>query len=103
MKRILVYYSHSGNVKEIAEKIAAETGCALIALEPVSPLKGTGFGAILKGGGQATFGQKPELKETPDLSGAEEVILGFPVESIETQVEINCLIDEIANFFRKER
>ena len=31
------------------------------------------------------------------------VILGFPVETIETQEEINCLIDEIANFFRKER
>ena len=31
------------------------------------------------------------------------VVLGFPVETIETQEEINCLIDEIANFFRKER
>ena len=29
------------------------------------------------------------------------VVLGFPVETLETQEEINCLIDEIARFFRK--
>jgi hypothetical protein len=29
------------------------------------------------------------------------VVLGFPVETVETQEEINCLIDEIAKFFRK--
>lgn len=31
------------------------------------------------------------------------VVLGFPVETLETQEQIDCLIGEIARFFRKER
>ncbi len=79
MKTAVVYYSLSGNVKETAEKIAAALSADLVALEPVSPLKGSGFASILKGGGQVTLGKKPPLKAMPDLSGFDRVILGTPV------------------------
>ena len=35
MKAIIVYYSMSGNVKQTAERIAAETGADMLALHPV--------------------------------------------------------------------
>ena len=79
MKTAVVYYSNSGNVKGAAEKIAAALAADLIPLEPVKPLKGTGFGSIMKGGGQVVTKQKPALKAMPDLTGFDRVVLGVPV------------------------
>ena len=79
MKTCVVFYSHSGNVRFYGERIAEKLAVPAFSLEPVSPLKGTGFGSIFKGGGQAVTGQKPALKELPDLSGFDRVVLGLPV------------------------
>ncbi len=79
MKAAVVYYSHSGNVKALAEQIARALEAPLFPLVPEKPLKGTGFGSILKGGGQVVTGQKPALKELPDLSSYDRVLFGTPV------------------------
>ena len=79
MKTAVVYYSNTGNVKGAAEKIAEAIKAELIPLEPVKPLKGAGFFSIMKGGGQVALGKKPPLKEIPDLSGYERIVLGTPV------------------------
>ena len=92
MKTAVVYYSHSGNVKDAAEKIAAALSARLFTLEPKKPLKGTGFLSIFQGGGQATLGQKPALKSIPDLADFDRVILGTPVWAGKCAAPVNTLL-----------
>ena len=80
MKRLVIYYSLSGNTKSAAEKIAENLGADLIQIDFVKPLpKGTA-GQMFEGGKQATFGMKPEIKGMPaDVSQYDEIIIGTPI------------------------
>ena len=80
MKRLVIYYSLSGNTRSAAEKIAENLGADLIQIDFVKPLpKGTA-GQMFEGGKQATFGMKPEIKGMPtDVSQYDEIIIGTPI------------------------
>ena len=63
-KTIIVYYSMSGNVKQTAERLAAETGAELLALHPVKAYPDKGAKKYLWGGKSALMGEKPK-EEVP--------------------------------------
>ena len=80
MKAIIVYYSMSGNVKQTAERIAAETGADMLALHPVKAYPDKGAKKFLWGGKSAVMGDKPKLQ--PYIFNADKydtVIFGSPV------------------------
>lgn len=80
MKRLVVYYSLTGNTEEAAEKVAKALNADLLKLETVKEMP-KGFAArIIVGGGQVAFHRIPELKpiET-DVASYDEIILGSPI------------------------
>ena len=80
MKKIIVYYSMSGNTQYAAEKIAEATGADVLRIAPDKAYPDKGAKKFLWGGKSAVFGDKPKLlpyefkAEVYDL-----VILGTPV------------------------
>ena len=80
MKKIIVYYSMSGNTQYAAEKIAEATGADVLRIAPDKAYPDKGAKKFLWGGKSAVFGDKPKL--LPYEFKAEEydlVILGTPV------------------------
>ncbi len=79
-KTAIVFYSMSGNVKFIAEKLAQSVGAELIELVPEKSYPDKGFKKFFWGGKSAV------MKETPALAGLsfdpekyDRVIVGTPV------------------------
>ena len=80
MKRLVVYYSLSGNTGEAAQKIAGELGADLLKLETVKPMPKSFAAQILTGGGQVLFGYVPKLRPfDKDPGGYDEIVLGSPI------------------------
>lgn len=80
MKKIIVYYSMSGNTQYAAEKIAEATGADVLRITPVKAFPDKGAKKFLWGGKSAVFGDKPPL--LPYDFKADEydlIILGTPV------------------------
>lgn len=80
MKRLVVFYSLSGNTEEAARKLAEKLGADLLKLETVKPMP-KGFAArIIVGGGQVLFRYVPELKPLgKDVAAYDELIVGSPI------------------------
>lgn len=80
MKLLVVYYSHDGNTKEYAKRIAIEKNADLLELKPVKDIPKSRFGMIMQGGFLATFGLGTKLHSTgvsPVIY--ENIIIGTPV------------------------
>ena len=79
-KRLVVYYSLSGNTEEAAEKIAGKLGADRMRLETVKPMPKSFAAQIITGGGQVMFRHIPELKPFDrDVASYDEIILGSPI------------------------
>lgn len=80
MKLLVVYYSHDGNTKEYAERIAAEKGADIMELKPVKDIPNGKFAKIMTGGFLASFGFGTGLHST-GISPViyEKIVLGTPV------------------------
>ena len=98
MKRLVVYYSLSGNTGEAAQKIAGALGANLLKLETVKPMPKSFAAQIFTGGGQVLFGYVPALKPfDKEPGGYDEIILGSPIWNSRGVPAINaCLKDEKA-------
>ena len=95
MKTIIVYYSMSGNVKQIAEAISEKTGADLLALHPVKAYPDKGAKKYLWGGKSALMGDKPKLQ--PYIFNAEKydtVIFGSPVWASSFTPPLRSFIEE---------
>ena len=95
MKALIVYYSMSGNVKQTAEAIAAETGADLLALYPVKAYPDKGAKKYLWGGKCALMGDKPRLQ--PYIFNADKydrVILAYPVWASSVTPPIRSFAEE---------
>lgn len=95
MKALIVYYSMSGNVKQTAEAIAAETGADLLALYPVKAYPDKGAKKYLWGGKCALMGDKPRLQ--PYIFSADRydtVIFGSPVWASSFTPPLRTFIEE---------
>ena len=63
MKRLVVYYSLSGNTKEAAEDIAKALDADLVRLDTVKPMPKSYAAQILVGGGQVAMNKIPKIKK----------------------------------------
>ena len=80
MKRIVIYYSMSGNTDYAAREIAARLGAETLRIEPEKAYPDKGFKKFLWGGKSAVMAETPPLR--PYAFAAEnydQIILGFPV------------------------
>ena len=95
MKRLIVYYSLSGNTEEAAKKIAKELGADLLKLETVKAMPKSFAAQIMVGGGQVTFNHIPKLKPFEiDPSSYDEIILGSPIWNSKGVPAVNAFLKD---------
>lgn len=95
MKKLVVYYSLSGNTKEAAIKIAKAIDADLLELETVKNMP-KGFAAqIIVGGGQVMMKYIPELKPfDKNVEEYDEIILGSPIWNSKGVPAINAFLKD---------
>ncbi len=95
MKRLVVYYSLSGNTEEAAKKIAEELGADLLKLETVRKMPESFAAQIIVGGGQVVFNHIPRLKPMDkDVSAYDEIILGSPIWNSKGVPAVNAFLKD---------
>lgn len=95
MKRLIVYYSLSGNTEEAAKKIAKELGADLLKLETVKAMPKSFAAQIMVGGGQVAFNHIPMLKPFDiDPSSYDEIILGSPIWNSKGVPAVNAFLKD---------
>ena len=95
MKKLVVYYSLSGNTKEAAIKIATAIDADLLELETVKNMP-KGFAAqIIVGGGQVMMKYIPELKPfDKNVEEYDEIILGSPIWNSKGVPAVNAFLKD---------
>lgn len=94
-KRVVVYYSLSGNTQKAAEMIAKKLGADIEVLKLTKEYQMNGHGIFLKGGMQAIFEMRPELQAlSKDLAQYDEIILGTPIWAGKCAPAINTFIKD---------
>lgn len=80
MKTLVVYYSHSGNTRLVAQEIAKATGADMLELKPRKEVASEGFAKFFWGGAQVVMKKTPPLLPF-DISPQDYdlVIIGTPV------------------------
>lgn len=97
MKRLVVYYSLSGNTEEAAKQLAGKLGAELLKLETVKPMPKRFAAQILVGGGQVMMNRIPALKPLEkDVRAYDEVILGSPIWNGKCVPAINAFLQDPA-------
>ena len=97
MKRLVVFYSLSGNTKEAAEKIAGGLGADILQIETVKPMPKGFLTQMLVGGGQVMMNHIPELKPIDkDINEYDEFILGSPIWNSKGVPAINAFLQDKA-------
>jgi len=92
MKKLLIYYSLSGNGDAVAEKLA-ETGYDIRKVEPVKKPPKRFIFQILAGGFQAARKYCEPLKDyEADVSGYDEIVIGSPVWNGRLSSPINTVL-----------
>ena len=92
---IVVYYSLNGNSAYVAEKIAGETGCDVLAVEPEKDYPKSGFMKFFRGGKSAVMKEMPALKPYQfRAENYDHVILGLPVWASNVTPPIRTFIHE---------
>lgn len=101
MKRLVVYYSLSGNTKEAAEKIAGALSADLMELQTEKDMPKFFPAQIIVGGGQVAFNHIPKLKPlTKDVSSYDEIILGSPIWNSKGVPAVNAFL-QVENYAQK--
>lgn len=96
MKRIIVYYSLSGNTKEAVETIADKLGCETLQIDTVKAMPKSFAARILVGGGQVAMNKIPKIKPVDkDFDDYDEIFIGTPIWNSKGVPAINAfLMDE---------
>lgn len=96
MKRIIVYYSLSGNTEEAVNLIAEKLGCETLKIDTVKAMPKSFAARILVGGGQVAMKKIPEIKPIDkDLSVYDEIFIATPIWNSQGVPAINAfLMDE---------
>ncbi len=95
MKRLVVYYSLSGNTEEAAIRIAKALDADLLKLETVKPMPKSFAAQILVGGGQVMMNYIPELKPFGKYVGSyDEIILGSPIWNSKGVPAVNAFLKD---------
>lgn len=96
MKRIIVYYSLSGNTEEAVNLIAEKLGCETLKIDTVKEMPKSFMARILVGGGQVAMNKIPEIKPIDkDLGVYDEIFIATPIWNSKGVPAINAfLMDE---------
>lgn len=95
MKRLVVYYSLSGNTEEAALLLAKRLGADLLKLETVKPMPKRFAAQIFVGGGQVLMNHIPALKPLgKDVRDYDELILGSPIWNSKGVPAINAFLQD---------
>lgn len=79
MKSLIVYYSHSGTTRRLAELITRETGGDLLELVPETAYPQDYNAVVAQAKRELQSGHRPALKTAlPDLSAYDMVFVGTP-------------------------
>ena len=90
MKRLVVYYSLSGNTREAAETIAKALDADLMELETEKSMPKNFAAQIIVGGGQVA-----KLKPlTKDVASYDEIILGSPIWNSKGVPAVNAFLQD---------
>lgn len=93
MKRLVVFYSLSGNTKEAAEKIAEGLGADVMRLETEKQMPKSFAAQMFVGGGQVMFNYVPKLKPLGKETGDyDAIILGSPIWNSKGVPAINAFL-----------
>ncbi|HOK73246.1 MAG TPA: flavodoxin [Methanothermobacter sp.] len=100
MKTLIVYYSRSGNSREVGKKIASKLGCDMEEIEDTQ--NRTGIIGFLKSGYQAIREKDTELKPySKDPGDYDLVIIGTPIWAGRPSVPIRTYLKENKEKFKK--
>lgn len=95
MKRLVVYYSLSGNTEEAAKKIAEQLVADLLKLETQKNMPKSFVGRLFVGGGQVVRNYIPELKPIEkDVGAYDEIILGSPIWNSKGVPAVNAFLQD---------
>ena len=95
MKRLVVYYSLSGNTEEAATAIAKALDADVLRLETVKDMPKGFMTRMLVGGGQVMMNRIPELKPIDvDVASYDEIILGSPIWNSKGVPAVNAFLQD---------
>ena len=93
MKRIIVYYSLSGNTEEAVKSIAEKLDCEVLKIDTVKAMPKSFVARILVGGGQVAMNKIPEIKPIDiDFSLYDEIFIGTPIWNSKGVPAINAFL-----------
>ena len=105
-KKLVVYYSYTGNTKMIAERIQKILNCDVLEIKPVIPYSTDYQTVVDEEQNNESTGKTPEIEKIDkDLSKYDEIIVGTPVwwytiaPVIRTFLKENDLKDKIIKPF----
>lgn len=79
-KKLVVFFSYTGNTKKIAESIQKELNCDILEIKPVKPYSTDYQTVVDEEQNNESSKKKPEIQSIDkDLSQYDEIIVGSPV------------------------
>ena len=78
-KPLIAYYSHTGNTKDIAQKIQKLTGGVLFEIKPLSAYPVNYDDVVNQAKTEKERNIKPELLDNGDISAYDTIFIGTPV------------------------
>lgn len=79
-KKIVVFFSYTGNTKKIAESIQKKLNCDILEIKPVKPYSTDYQTVVDEEQNNESSKKKPEIQSIDkDLSQYDEIIVGSPV------------------------
>ena len=95
MKRLIVYYSLSGNTEAAAKEISGLLDADMMKLETVKAMPKSFAARIIVGGGQVAFKHVPDLKPLDkDPADYDEIILGTPIWNSKGVPAVNAFLKD---------
>lgn len=95
MKRIIVYYSLSGNTEEVVKTIAEKLDCETLKIDTEKAMPKSFAARILVGGGQVAMNKIPKIKPIDkDLNQYDEIFIGTPVWNSKGVPAINAFLSD---------
>jgi len=93
MKRIIVYYSLSGNTEEAVKAIAEKLNIEILKIDTAKAMPKSFWARILVGGGQVVMNKIPEINPIDvDLGLYDEIFIGTPIWNSKGVPAINAFL-----------
>ena len=95
MKRLVVYYSLSGNTEEAAKKIAEKLGADILKLETKKKVPKSFAARMFVGGGQVIINHIPKLLPyDANIDDYDDIVLGSPIWNSKGVPAVNAFLKD---------